>query len=81
MLAHAYKNLPYELKVVTHGSNDSEFKAASHLGKIPGYCADDGIAFPDSSVIVAYLERTSTDIKLYPESASAFAMAICYEEY
>lgn len=81
MLAHAYKNIPYELKMTKPGSEDPSFRAASPLGKIPGYCADDGTAFPDSSVIVAYLERISTDITLYPDSASDFAMALWYEEY
>ena len=81
MLAHAVKQVPYELKIVAPGSDDEAFRAASPLGKIPAYKTDKGTGFADSSVIVAYLEKTSTAIKLYPEDAESYAKALWFEEY
>jgi len=81
MLAHAYKNIPYELKVTLPGSYDDEFRQASPSGKIPGYKTDDGVAFADSSVIIAYLERISSKHSLYPENASNYALALWFEEW
>lgn len=81
MLAHAYKDVSYELKMTPPGSNDGEFRQASPSGKIPGYKTDDGTAFADSSVIIAYLERTSSKHNLYPENASYYAQALWFEEW
>ncbi|MBO9492470.1 glutathione S-transferase family protein [Endozoicomonas sp. G2_1] len=81
MLAHAFKSLPYQLKIVPPGSDDEGFKAASPLGKIPAYQTDKGTGFADSSVIIAYIEKTSTDVALYPSDAEDYAMALWYEEY
>lgn len=81
MLAHAYKKVPYELKMTAPHSEDEEFRKASPLGKIPGYVSDKGTAFPDSSVIIAYIERVFTEIKLYPENAENLAIALWLEEY
>jgi glutathione S-transferase len=81
MLAHVFKNVEFELKTAFPGSEDTEFRAASPLGKIPGYKTDSGVTFPDSSVIIAYLERTSTSIRLYPENAEQYAQALWIEEY
>jgi len=81
MLAHAHKNIPYEIKITMPSSDDDEFRQASPLGKIPGYKTDDGVAFADSSVIVAYLERISSNNALYPENASDYAKALWLEEW
>lgn len=81
MLAHAHKNIPYELKMTIPNSDDEEFRQASPTGKIPGYKTDDGVAFADSSVIIAYLERISGDNALYPEKASDYAQALWFEEW
>ncbi len=81
MLAHAHKNIPFDLKMTLPSSDDEEFRQASPTGKIPGYKADDGAAFADSSVIVAYLERISNDNALYPEKASDYAEALWLEEW
>lgn len=81
MLAHAYKNIPYEMKVTMPNSDDEEFRQASPTGKVPGYKTDDGIAFADSSVIIAYLERINTTNALYPEKASDYAQALWFEEW
>ncbi len=81
MLAHAHKNVPYELKVTMPNSEDEEFRQASPTGKVPAYKTDDGVGFADSSVIVAYLERISTNHSLYPEKASDYAQALWLEEW
>ena len=81
MLAHAFKNVPYEFKTAFPGSDDAEFRAASPLGKVPGYKTDSGATFPDSSVIIAYLERTAPEVKLYPVNADDFGFALWLEEY
>jgi len=81
MLAHAHKNIPYEMKMTFPSSDDDEFRQASPTGKVPGYKTDDGVAFADSSVIVAYLERTSSNNSLYPENASDYAQALWFEEW
>jgi glutathione S-transferase len=81
ILAHAYKGIPFELKPVMPGSDDAEFRASSPFGKVPGYCSDDGCKFADSSVIVAYLERTQTDKQLYPQDNSHYATALYLEEF
>jgi len=49
------------------GSEDPEFRQASPLRKISAYKTDDGVGFSDSSIIVAYLERTSSNNALFPE--------------
>jgi len=81
MLAHAHKNIPFEMKMTFPSSDDEEFRQASPTGKVPGYKTDDGVAFADSSVIVAYLERTSSNNSLYPEKASDYAQALWFEEW
>lgn len=81
MLAHALKGVVYELAITMPGSDDKEFREASPLGKVPGYRTDDGAAFADSSVIIAYLEKTSPEIKLYPQDANDYARALWLEEY
>mgnify|MGYP000365597528 CR=1 FL=1 len=81
MLAHAYKNIPYELKAIMPGSDDDEFRQASPRGKVPAYKTDDNFAFADSSVIIAYLEKTSKDKPLYPSNASDYAKSLWLEEW
>ncbi len=81
MLAHAHKNIPFEMKITLPSSDDEEFRQASPTGKVPGYKTDDGVAFADSSVIVAYLERISSNNALYPEKASEHAQALWFEEW
>lgn len=81
MLAHAFKGIPYEFKMAFPGSDDEEFREGSPLGKVPAYRTDDGFAFSDSSVIIAYLEKTSTTNALYPSSPNDYARALWLEEY
>ncbi len=81
MLAHAYKGVNYELKLTSPGSDEPEFAKISPMKKIPAYQTDDGFGFSDSSIIIAYLEKTSPNNKLYPDTPNAYAKALWFEEY
>jgi len=63
MLAHAFKGIPYELKVTIPGSDDPEFREGNPLGKVPAYRTDDGFAFADSSVIIASPRNVMTQLQ------------------
>jgi glutathione S-transferase len=79
-VALAEKGIEYEhVPVVPFGQTEEYFKI-SPLGKIP--CLTDGDwALPDSSCIIAYLERIQPDPALYPADPKAFGRALWYEEY
>jgi len=79
-VALAEKGVDYELDpLVPFGAAD-EYKKLSPLKKIP--CWEEGdFALPDSSAIVAYLERIHPEPSLYPKDAKQFARALWYEEY
>ncbi len=74
------KGLDYELEPVMPGNVPDSFRKISPLSKVPVY--QDGEFFlPDSSVIVAYLERTCPDPPLYPQDARELGRALWFEEY
>ena len=80
--ALAEKNIPYQLKPQMPGAalSSPEYLKMSPLGKIP--CLQDGdYALPDSSCIIAYLERIQPKPALYPEDAKEFGRALFLEEY
>jgi glutathione S-transferase len=77
-LALLEKPLPYRLEVAPMGS--PKVRALHPLGKIP-VLEDQGIAIPDSSVIIAYLERAYPGRALYPPGAADLARALWLEEY
>jgi glutathione S-transferase len=81
MLAHAIKGISFDLIPMPPGNDDPEFRAASPMGKIPGYRVNDELGFSDSSVIIAYLERTNSDNPLYPGNPEDFARALWFEVY
>ncbi len=74
------KGLDYELVPVFPGSADPEFRKISPLGKVPTY-EEDGWTIPDSSVIIAYLERVHPQPALYPADPKDLAKALFLEEY
>ena len=57
-----------------------EYFEISPLGKIPCYVEGD-FSLPDSSAIIAYLEKKAPNPPLYPSEPQAFARALWYEEY
>jgi glutathione S-transferase len=75
------KGIAYELDPIFPFNVSPEYKKMSPLGKIPCYTPKEGVNIPDSSVIVAYLERTNSNRPLYPENAEDYARALFLEEY
>jgi len=71
------KGLDYDLKPVFPASD--ELLPINPLKKIPVY-EEDGFAIPDSSVILAYLERRHPQPALYPSDDRQFAQALFLEE-
>ncbi len=79
-VALAEKGIAYELVPVIPFGPREEYKKKSPLGKIP--CWEDGdLLLPDSSCIIAYLERVHPKPALYPEDPAEFGRALWYEEY
>src|SRR5262245_9125175 len=80
-VALAEKGVPYELEPVMPGPGmPPEFRQMSPLGKIPAFRDGERI-LADSSVIIAYLERTHPTPPLYPADAYDYARALWFEEY
>ena len=79
-VALAEKGIDYELNPVMPIGVSDEYKQKSPLGKIP--CWEDGdYLLPDSSCIIAYLDKTHPNPSLYPSDAASFGRAVWYEEY
>jgi glutathione S-transferase len=77
-LALAEKDIPYRLEPAPMGS--PRIRALNPLGRIPVYEAD-GFSIPDSSVIIAWIERMHPARPLYPADAKLFARALWLEEF
>jgi glutathione S-transferase len=79
-VALAEKGIDYELIPVMPMGQTEEYLKISPLGKIP--CYQEGeFTLPDSSCIIAYLERTQPEPALYPSDPKDFGRALWYEEY
>jgi len=79
-VALAEKNIPYELKPQVPFGQPPEYFAISPLGKVP--CFQDGdFTLPDSSCIIAYLEKVHPKPALYPEDPKQYGRALFLEEY
>lgn len=79
-VALAEKGIEYKLVPVNPMAPSPEFKALSPLGKVP-VLRDDKVILPDSSCIVAYLERRYPEPALFPHDAAEYGRALFYEEY
>ena len=79
-VALAEKGIPYELVPVFPGAADDDFRKISPLGKVPAF-RDGDKALCDSSVIIAYLEKTHPTPALYPSDPYEYARALWFEEY
>lgn len=77
-LALLEKGIEYRLEVTPMGSE--KIRAMHPLGQIP-VLQDAGLVIPDSSVIIAYLERLHPETPLYPATAGELARALWLEEY
>lgn len=80
-IALAEKGISYDSDPVLPIGVSDEYKKISPLGKIPCYTPKEGVNIPDSSVIIAYLERTQPNPPLYPSNPEDFARALFLEEY
>src|SRR5262245_8654133 len=79
-VALAEKNIPYDLVPVFPQAADEEFRKLSPLGKVPAFRdGDKGLC--DSSIIIAYLEKTHPTPSLYPSDPYQYARALWFEEY
>lgn len=79
-VALAEKSVPYDQEPLIPFGVSDEYKKKSPLGKIP--CWEDGdYVLPDSSCIIAYLERAYPKPPLYPSDPKLFGRALWYEEY
>ncbi len=77
-LALEEKGIEYRFEAARMGSK--RVRALNPLGRIP-VLEDGGAVIPDSSVIIAYLERAYPAQPLYPESTRDLAHALWMEEY
>ncbi|MCK6370459.1 MAG: glutathione S-transferase family protein [Gammaproteobacteria bacterium] len=77
-LALAEKGIEYRFEQAAMGS--AKIRTLHPLGKIP-VLEDAGVVVPDSSVIIAYLERAYPARPLYPREAAPLARALWLEEY
>jgi glutathione S-transferase len=76
------KGVDYELKPVMPmpGMMPDDYAKLHPLKKIP-VLQDGDYVLPDSSCILAYLERVHPSPALYPSDPKAFGRALWYEEY
>lgn len=79
-VALSEKNIPYELIPMFPFNVSDEFKKMSPLGKIP-VLEDGDRALPDSSVIIAYLERKHPSPAIYPTDPYEYGRSLWFEEY
>jgi glutathione S-transferase len=79
-VAMSEKGLAYELVPVMPGNVPASFHKISPLGKVPVY-QDGEFSLPDSSVIIAFLEREHPEPPLYPSDSRQLGRALWFEEY
>lgn len=74
------KGITFEHEQVIPFGAPPEWRKISPLGKIPAY-QDGERTLADSSVIIAYLEKTKPEPSLYPSDPYDYARALWFEEY
>jgi glutathione S-transferase len=79
-VALAEKSVAYENVPQLPFNQSDEYRRKSPLGKIPLW-EDGDYLLPDSSCIIAYLERAHPEPALYPSDAKEYGRALWYEEY
>jgi glutathione S-transferase len=79
-VAMAEKSIAYDLDPVIPVNVSPEYRKISPLGKVPAF-RDGDKTLADSSVIIAYLERTHPTPPLYPSDPYEYARALWFEEY
>jgi glutathione S-transferase len=79
-IALAEKGLAYEHDPMVPFGVSDEYKRKHPLGRIPLLEADDR-PIPDSSAILAYLEKVQPSPALYPSDPYEYARAVWFEEF
>ena len=80
IVALTEKGIPFEHEQVIPFGVSAEYRKISPLGKIPAF-QDGDRTLADSSVIIAYLEKTHPATPLYPTDAYEYARALWFEEF
>ncbi len=80
IVALSEKGIKYDHEQVIPFGPNPEYRKIHPLGKIPAY-KDGDRTLPDSSVIIAYLERTHPEPPLYPSDPYDYARALWFEEF
>lgn len=80
IVALTEKGIEYDHEQVIPFGPNPEYRKIHPLGKIPAYRDGDRV-LPDSSVILAYLERAHPEPPLYPSDPYEHARALWYEEF
>jgi glutathione S-transferase len=74
------KGIPFEHEQVIPFGVSAEYRKISPLGRIPAF-QDGDKTLADSSVIIAYLEKTHPQPALYPTDPYDYARALWFEEF
>ncbi len=80
LVAMAEKGIAFDHEQVIPFGVTPEYRKISPLGKIPAF-RDGDKTLADSSVIIAYLERTHPEHPLFPPDPYDYARALWFEEY
>jgi len=80
IVALTEKGIGYDHEQVIPFLPNPEYRKISPLGKIPAF-RDGDRTLADSSVIIAYLERTHPEPALYPNDPYEYARALWFEEF
>jgi glutathione S-transferase len=80
IVALTEKGIAYDHEQVIPFLPNPEYRKISPLGKIPAF-RDGDRTLADSSVIIAYLERTHPEPPLYPNDPYEYARALWFEEF
>ncbi|MCW1427878.1 glutathione S-transferase family protein [Novosphingobium sp. JCM 18896] len=74
------KGLPWNLKLLSPGSEDAEFRLASPFGKIPAFI-DDDYRLADSTAIVTYIEAQYPEKPMLPADPRMRGRAMWFDEF
>ncbi|CAM2067398.1 Glutathione S-transferase family protein [Sulfidibacter corallicola] len=80
LIALAEKKQPFEWVFLIPVNVAEEYLEIHPMGKVPSL-QDGDLFVPDSSAILAYLDRKHPENSLYPDDAGDYARAIWLEEY
>ncbi len=80
IVALTEKGIEFDHDPVMPFGPNPEYRKIHPLGRIPAYRDGDRV-LPDSSEILAYLERTHPEPALYPSDPYQYARALWYEEF